>query len=173
MQRYSHYLAVFVSLALMAAIFVFRAQIVHLGNYGYLGVFLISIATTVTIVIPVPGWAIVVEMGTVLNPALVGLLSGVGGTIGEMNGYLLGYGGQMGLQKTRHYDRVVGWMRHWGGLTIFVLALIPNPFFDLAGLISGSLRYPLWKYLVYGGSGRLIKYISYAYAGHFGLRFLF
>ncbi|MDP2743806.1 MAG: hypothetical protein Q8P00_01915 [Dehalococcoidia bacterium] len=69
--------------------------------------------------------------------------------------------------------RVADWMRHRGGLTLFVMALIPNPLFDLAGLTSGSLRYPLWKYLVYGGSGRLIKYIGFAYAGHFSLRFLF
>ncbi|MDP2743805.1 MAG: hypothetical protein Q8P00_01910 [Dehalococcoidia bacterium] len=74
-----------------------------MGNYGYLGVFLISIATTLTIAIPLPGWTIVVEMGAVLNPALVGLLSGIGGTIGELNGYLLGYGGQMHLEKARHY----------------------------------------------------------------------
>ena len=157
----------------MAVIFIFRSQIVHLGNYGYLGVFLISIVTTLTIVVPIPGGAIIAGMGTVLNPALVGLLSGVGATVGEMNGYLLGYGGQMGLQKIRHYDRVAGWMRHWGGLTLFVLALIPNPLFDLAALISGSQRYPLWKYVVYGGSGRLIKFVGYAYAGHFGLHFLF
>jgi membrane protein YqaA with SNARE-associated domain len=172
-RRYSHYLAIFVSLCLMAAILIFRSQIVHLGNYGYLGVFLISIATTLTIIIPVPGWAIVAGMGSVLNPALVGLVSGVGGTIGEMNGYLLGFGGRMGLQKARYYDRVVGWMNRWGGLALFVLALTPNPLFDVAAVLTGSLRYPLWKYLVYGGSGRLIKYVGYAYAGHFGLRFLF
>jgi membrane protein YqaA with SNARE-associated domain len=38
------------------------------------------------------------------------------------------------------------------------MAAIPNPLFDLAGLASGSLRYPLWRFLGVAFLGKLVKY---------------
>lgn len=172
MRKYTNILALAFSIGLAVLIFVFRDKVAALGAYGYLGIFLVSLINTTTIVVPLPGWAIVVATGAVLNPFMVGICSAAGGTIGEMNGYLLGYGGQVALMKTKRYERMMNWMRRWGNWTIFVLALIPNPLFDLAGMAAGSLRYPVWKYVLFGGTGRLIRYMGYAYAGHLGLRFL-
>jgi membrane protein YqaA with SNARE-associated domain len=56
-------------------------------------------------------------------------------------------------------------MKRWGSLTIFVLALIPNPLFDIAGAIAGLLRFPLWKFLLVGAAGRIPKHIFFAYSG--------
>jgi len=64
---------------------------------------------------------------------------------------------------------VVGWMGKWGDLTIFVLALLPNPLFDVAGLAAGALRYPLWKFLLIGAAGRLPKHILFSYLGYWGI----
>lgn len=172
MRKYTNILALALSIGLAVLIFVFRGKVMALGAYGYLGIFLISVATSATLALPLPGLAIVMASGAVLNPFLVGVCSAAGGTIGEMNGYLLGYGGQVALTRTKQYERMMNWMRRWGSWTIFVLALIPNPLFDLAGMAAGSLRYPLWKYIVFGGAGRLIKHVGYAYAGHLGLRLL-
>ncbi|PIZ25416.1 MAG: DedA family protein, partial [Chloroflexi bacterium CG_4_10_14_0_8_um_filter_57_5] len=33
-------------------------------------------------------------------------------------------------------------------LVIAALAFIPNPLFDLAGMASGALKIPLWKFLI-------------------------
>jgi membrane protein YqaA with SNARE-associated domain len=56
-------------------------------------------------------------------------------------------------------------MRRWGGVTIFVLALIPNPLFDIAGAAAGALKYPVWKFMLYGFLGRWPKSVFYAYVG--------
>jgi membrane protein YqaA with SNARE-associated domain len=132
-ERYLQIVALLFVLALSVFIFLSREKVVALGAYGYLGVFLISIITCSSIVVPVPGWILVATFGAILNPVLVGIVSGLGGTIGEMTGYLLGYGGRLAVENVGIYTRMVQWMKRWGSVTIFVLALIPNPFFDLAG----------------------------------------
>jgi len=113
----------------------------------------------------VPGWFLIAAIGAVLNPFLVGLIAAVGSTIGEMTGYGLGFGGRIAVEKIPKYSMVVGWMRKWGSVTIFVLSLIPNPIFDIAGIAAGALRFPLWKFLLWGFLGRIPKSIFYAFIG--------
>ncbi len=62
-------------------------------------------------------------------------------------------------------------MKRWAPLTLFVLALIPNPFFDVAGAAAGALRVPIWKFWLYGGAGRLVKHTAFAFAGAWGIEF--
>jgi membrane protein YqaA with SNARE-associated domain len=161
---------------LCSLIFVFRNAIGGLEAYGYLGAFLIPMFCCATIIVPVPGLVIVFTLGAVLDPFLVGLVSGVGGTIGEMSGYLLGYSGRAAIENVSLYQRVEHSMQRWGALPLFILALIPNPLFDVAGAVAGALRFPLWKFLLYSGAGRIIKHTFVAFAGAWGmesiLRFL-
>jgi len=139
----------------------------------YLAIFIISMTASATLVIPIPGLALTSLIGAVSagpwDPLWVGVASGIGASIGESTGYLLGYSGRMAIPDTRNYERVVGWMSKWGSLTIFILALIPNPLFDLAGIAAGMLKYPLWKFLLIGALGRLPKHILFAYLGYWGI----
>lgn len=162
--------ALSLSLIVCALIIAFRDHIVALEAYGYLGAFLVPLLCCATIIVPVPGLIVVFTLGAVLNPLLVGIISGVGGTLGETTGYLLGYGGRAAIENMALYRRVENWMRRWAPLTLFVLALIPNPIFDIAGAAAGALRVPFWKYLLYGGAGRLIKHTIFAFAGAWGLK---
>lgn len=168
MSRLGQVLAVVFSVGLTVFIVAFRNQMGWLEEYGYLGAFIISALASATIIVPAPGWLSVVALAAVLNPFWVGVASAMGATLGEMNGYLLGFGGRSAVEKVRGYARVEGWMKRWGGRTIFVLALIPNPLFDVAGMASGALRFPLWKFILFGGAGRVIKYLCIAYAGAWG-----
>jgi membrane protein YqaA with SNARE-associated domain len=156
------FLMIFV-IALSAAIFIFRHQVARLGVFGYIGAFFISLLGAASLILPVPSWAVIAALGAALNPWLIGLAAAVGGTIGELSGYGLGFGGRIGLEKIPHYERIVNWMRRWGAVTIFVLALIPNPLFDIAA--AGALKYPVWKFMLWGFLGRLPKSIFYAYVG--------
>jgi len=139
----------------------------------YVGIFVISAAASATLVIPIPGLAMTSLIGTLSvnpwDPLLIGISSGLGATLGETTGYLLGYSGRMAIPDTRTYEKVVSWMRKWGSLTIFLLALIPNPLFDIAGLAAGILKYPLWKFILVGAAGRLPKHILFSYMGYWGI----
>jgi membrane protein DedA with SNARE-associated domain len=58
-------------------------------------------------------------------------------------------------------------VRRWGLLTIFALAFIPGPVFDLAGIAAGTLRVPFRRFLLACLAGKLLRFIAVAWAGHF------
>ena len=45
------------------------------------------------------------------------------------------------------------------GLAIFAFAAVPNPAFDVVGLIAGALRYSLWRFVALAWLGNSFKYI--------------
>jgi len=131
---------------------------------GYPGVFLLSLLGSGGMVFPIPGIAATCgAAGLSLNLVAVGILAGIGETIGELSGYAIGYGGQSILTGKKLYKRVQRWMERWGILTLLVLAAIPNPIFDFVGISAGALRYPLRKFLLVVFFGKLFKGIFIAY----------
>lgn len=171
-ERYLQIVVLILVLTFSVALLYNREKVAELQIYSYSGVFIISVITCSSIIVPVPGWILIAVMGTILNPLVVGVISGIGGTLGEITGYLLGYGGRIVVDNLKFYPKVADWMRRWGGITIFVLALIPNPVFDVAGAVAGSLRFPVWKFLLYGAAGKIPKHIFFAYTGYWGIKLL-
>lgn len=156
---------IFVIAITLFIIFLPEEQAEKIASYGYLGIFLISILANATVIIPAPGLVIVFGMGAKFSPLLVGLAAGAGATIGELSGYLAGFSGQSILEHQKRYEQIMHWMRKNGPLTIAVLAFIPNPFFDLAGMISGAFKMPVFKFLFFALLGKIAKMLIFAYAG--------
>lgn len=150
---------------LSAAIFAFRDQFAQLAAIGYPGIFLVSLLSSATIILPAPSLALVFAMGAALNPLFVGLAAGAGEALGELTGYAAGVGGRGVVENQRAFELLEVWMRRRGGVTIFVLSVIPNPLFDLAGILAGSMRYPLWRFLLIVWLGKTIKTTVVAFAG--------
>ena len=137
-----------------------------LRSYGYLGIFLINVVGSGSVFFPVPGLAVAfVGGGADFNPWLVALAGAAGSTLGEITGYTAGYGGQVLLRSNKRYAQVEDWMCRYGDATVFVMAAIPNPVFDLAGLAAGSLRFPLWRFLIAAFLGKLIKFTAVSFLG--------
>ena len=63
-------------------------------------------------------------------------------------------------------------MRRYGASPRFVLAAIPNPFFDLAGMAAGALRMPLLPFLFWCLLGKSIKMLFFAYTGAYSIEWL-
>jgi len=170
-ERYLAGVAMAFVAALVTLIFVFWERVEDLENYGYLGVFAISLLASATIFVPVPAIAVVFALGSVLNPVLVGLAAGLAEPIGELTSYIAGYSGRVALSNrtTGAYARMVSWMQRRGSLVLFTLSAVPNPIFDLAGLAAGALRFPLWKFLLICWPGKTIKCMGIALAGYWGL----
>lgn len=152
-------------LTISAAIFAFRDRFAELAAVGYSGIFLVSLLSNATIILPAPSLALVFAMGSALPPLLVGLAAGVGEALGELTGYAAGFGGRAVIEEQEIYTRLRDWMVRRGGITIFVLSIVPNPFFDLAGIAAGTLRYPLWRFLLICWLGKTIKTSLVAWAG--------
>ncbi len=140
--------------------------VAQLGAYGYLGVFLLTLLASATIVLPSPALGVAALAGKTLNPWLVGLIGGTAAGLGEITGYLAGLGGSTLAERSHFYPRVEGWVRRWGILTIFALAAIPGPVFDLAGIAAGAMRMPFRRFLVACLAGKILRFVLVAWAGH-------
>jgi uncharacterized membrane protein YdjX (TVP38/TMEM64 family) len=166
-------LTVVAVLAALGAALYFRERLEELEQYGYAAVFVVGLVGDATVVLPLPGLAFIFVMGGIFNPWIVGIVGGVGQGMGELTGYMAGYSGQTWMDENRVYDRLVRWMQRYGSLTIFVLAVIPNPLFDMGGMIAGALRFPAWKFLASCIAGKVVKGVAFALAGYYGIEALF
>jgi membrane protein YqaA with SNARE-associated domain len=133
-----------------------------LGHYGYVGVFLITLLASGALVVPVPYLGVIVVAGMFLNPVAVALVAGVASAIGELTGYFLGKSGRAVLPRNRWYVAMENGMRRFGGPTIFVAAVVPNPFFDVAGILAGATKLPIWVFLVATFLGKSIRFFLLA-----------
>ena len=152
---------------LMAGAWLLRDAVPEAGGLGYLGIFLIGVLSAASmVVLPSPTLATICVGGTLLglNPVVVGVAAGAGEALGEMVGYLLGLFGQTLLQKGKIYLRLYGWVQRRGSLALFLLALIPNPVFDIAGMAAGALRFPVYKFLLWVWAGKTLRDVGIASA---------
>ena len=133
------------------------------GPWGYTAGFLISLANSATIVIPAPGFAAILIMARELNPIWLGIAAGVGGTFGELSGYYAGMRGSATLEGNKFHNTMRGYMDRSGGAVIFVSGLVPIIPIDVAGLVAGSTRYPIRKFLFYLGIGKTAMYAGILY----------
>ena len=95
-----------------------------LENYGYFGAFIVSIIFNATLILPAGNMLIQMTLGaTVLNPVLLGMVSGGGAAIGEITGYVAGRSGRRLIARSKMYTRVEEWVRKWGVVTVFVFSI--------------------------------------------------
>lgn len=141
-------------------------------NQFFLAAYLIVFGTTLlanaTIIAPVPvALAIMIAAATRWDPLLVSFAASVGGTLGELSGYYVGYLGKKiaSIEDMPGYKQITGWMNRYGVWVIFLLALQPILPFDVAGIISGSAKMPLYKFLPTLWGGKFIKYVIICYFG--------
>jgi len=141
--------------------------------YGYLGAFLVCTLGNISIFIPIPFAIIVYAFGSTLNPLLLGLVSGLGSTIGEMVSYFLGWGGRK-MIESRYGSRLDAAKRlidRYGALSVFLFALLPLPD-DLLLIPLGMMRYDLKKTFIALLLGKTLMCIFLAYAGAFSFSYL-
>ncbi len=169
-QRIKGIMHVALALAIVAAVIYFARDIALLRHYGYAGAFLISMLASATILFPAPGWAVVVAMSRMLDPLMLGIVAGLGSAIGELTGYIAGEGTREIINENIKESRKVrDFVEKYGPLAIFVLAFIPNPLFDIAGIAAGGADIEWWKFLIATAAGRVLRYVLLALAGAFVL----
>ena len=165
-------LAILVVIALTIYIYSIRDKAEELAVYGYPGIFLLSFLTNATVLLPAPGIAVVSAMGAIFNPFYIALAAGAGGALGELSGYLAGFSGQAVIERTNIYERFHGWIEKNGFPAVLILAAIPNPFFDAAGIAAGILKMPLLRFLLAVWIGVTIKMFLFAWIGSTSLSWL-
>ncbi|MCX6815217.1 MAG: VTT domain-containing protein [Candidatus Aenigmarchaeota archaeon] len=142
--------------------------------YGYFGVFVINIIASATIFFPVPAFALTFALGAVLNPWILGISAGLGSAIGELTGYILGYGGQEALKKRyRKWLNRANKFAEKRGMFAAILLIAASPIpTDIVGILAGVAKYRPWKFFVAMAFGKVIKYALIAWAGFYGLSWI-
>ncbi len=143
----------------------YRQQVQAFGRLGYPGIFLVSLLSNATLIFPIPGVVFTSAMGAVFNPVGVAVAAGSGAAVGELTGYLAGFSGQMVIERRDWYERLVEIMRRYGELAVLVLAFLPNPVFDLAGLAAGMLKMPIYKFFLWCLVGKILKMMAFSLLG--------
>lgn len=165
-------LAVLAVVGITIYIYSIRERMDEFAAYGYPGIFMIMLLANATVILPAPGVAVVFAMGSVFHPLGVAFAAGAGGAIGELTGYLAGYGGQAVVENTKIYNKISPWITKYGAWVILILSAFPNPFFDIAGIAAGVAKIPLWQFLLACWIGQTIKMALFAYAGAYSIDWL-
>ncbi len=162
----------------------------RLKGLGYFGIFFLNFISIAVFFIPLPGLtaagqALIVSEAARLGAWQVGLIGGVGMGLGEITPYIGGAAGrevargrQVGGPRwlrnaVNKITQAVSWlMRRYGMITLFVLAAVPNPVFEVAGLSAGAVRMKFWRFLVPVMAGKILRGMALAYIGEFSLHVL-
>ena len=140
-------------------------------QFGYFGVFLVSLIGTMAIVIPIPYTVVILFLGIEgWDPLLLTIAGGSGSAIGEIAGYFLGYYGRRIISEER--QRKMGYfLKLFGRYTpaaIFLFALTPLPD-DLLFIPLGILQYSLVKAFIPAILGKaLMCYILASFGKVYG-----
>jgi len=128
-------------------------------QYGYFGVFAISLIGTASIILPVPYTLIIFTLSTTgqWDPILLTVAGGAGSAIGELSGYLLGYFGRriVSAERQRKMTYLVKMFDRYGPLAILVFALTPLPD-DILFIPLGILRYKFYKAFIPALVGKIL-----------------
>jgi membrane protein DedA with SNARE-associated domain len=157
------------ALILLVIIWLFRRQFTSMGHLGLLGIFFVNFFASATVVVPLPGVASVFLGGAVLDPIAVGVVSGLGASLGELLAYFVGFGGRAFVGRGGEQEQLIAMIEKFfhsaGFITTLVFSALPVPVFDVIGLLAGSLNYPVWKFFFATLIGRVGRNILIAWTG--------
>ena len=165
-------------MATAAALWLGKIPYDWLASFGYSGLFLLSLLNGMA---PFAGPSQVATFFAAahLDPLAVGLSAGIGGAIGELAGY--GFGYFLRTSQTPEFEKKIQRVADWRFLRIsrersfvplLILAAVPNPLFDPASTLAGTLKIGIARYFYPVVIGKVIRHLIIAYVGYYSLTFM-
>jgi len=147
-------------------------------QYGYLGIFLISLLGATAIFIPIPYTVVIFILGGlqdtagnwVFEPLWIATFAAIGAALGEFSGYLIGFGGRkvIGKKYKKKMDFLTKLFKKFGPIAIFIFALTPLPD-DLLFILLGIMRYGIIQAFIPALLGKFFSNLIIAYSGRMSL----
>lgn len=191
----------YVAIGLMAAIIIISVggsvlliqhweYISRLERHGYWGLFIISLFAGSPIPIPTPSMILTFTLGSILNPVLVGLVSGFGNGVGNALIFWTGRGGHAVFRNLniaaqngepprsrigrffKRMSQVPEFVKNRVLWAVFLLSVYPNPVLTPLILGMGVMRFRFWKFFLVIWAGKTAQSMILSYLGYYGLRSL-
>jgi len=161
-----------ITIVLCILIIRYRSFLEEIAHWGYLGCFVINILASGTLVMPGFGMLITFTLGGVLHPTIVGVVAGIGETLGALSAYFTGYTGRGWFWDSNNslYTRFSNILHRHGSKAVFVMASVFNPVYYPFAVLLGMLHFGWMRFFLATWAGRTIKNMALAYLGYFGLR---
>jgi membrane protein YqaA with SNARE-associated domain len=142
-------------------------------QYGYFGIFLLSLIGALSIFFPIPYTVVIFTLGQSFEPVWIAVAAGLGSAIGEFSGYLLGFGGRKAISEKykKKMDFLVKLFNRFGPVVIFLFALTPLPD-DLLFIPLGVMRYSLIRAFIPALIGKFFMNLIIAYSGRFSIQII-
>jgi membrane protein YqaA with SNARE-associated domain len=162
----------------------------RLERQGYWGLFVISLFAGSPIPIPTPSMILTFTLGSILNPVLVGLVSGFGNGVGNALIFWTGRGGHQLFRNLaspnpsgdaprsrigrffKRISQVPEFVRNRVLWAVFILSIYPNPVLTPLILGMGAMRFRFWKFFLVIWAGKTVQSMILSYLGYYGLRSL-
>jgi membrane protein DedA with SNARE-associated domain len=149
-------------------------------QYGYFGIFLISLLGAMSVFVPIPYTVVIFTLGGLriggdwaFDPLWIAVAAGTGTAIGEFSGYLIGFGGRrvIGEKYKKKMDFLTKLFKKFGPIVIFVFALTPLPD-DLLFIPLGIMRYSILRAFIPALLGKFVSNLIIAYSGRLSLQII-
>lgn len=156
-----------VSLLLVLLAFAFHERLSEFKSLGLFGIFLVNLFGSATIFLPAPAIASVFAGGIIYSPFMVAFVASIGSAVGEIVGFLIGHSGKEIFLNKHHilYKAIKNSFLQFGSILIFVFAFVPNPFFDVIGILAGIFSFSPRRLIVLIFLGRFLRNILLALTG--------
>ncbi|KON33211.1 MAG: hypothetical protein AC479_05260 [miscellaneous Crenarchaeota group-6 archaeon AD8-1] len=144
-------------------------------QYGYLGIFFISLLGSMSVFVPIPYTIIIFTMGGLLRfePLWIAIVAGLGSSVGEFSGYLIGASGRKAFSEKnrKKIDFLMKLFNKFGSAAIFLFALTPLPD-DLLFIPLGVMRYSPIRAFIPAFLGKFLSNLIIAYAGRLSIEII-
>jgi len=144
------------------------------NKWGYLGIFIVSLVSSASILLPLPSFVIIFTFGAVYDPFWVALAGSFGASIGNVTSYFIGLGGKELLEDkyAKRLKKIKDVFKKYGApLWIILVHATPLPD-DIVGIFCGVIRYDFRRYILYSFIGVMILYLILAYSGHYSINWV-
>ncbi|MCL4518137.1 MAG: VTT domain-containing protein [Thaumarchaeota archaeon] len=122
--------------------------------------------------LPVPYLVVVILLSSKLDPLTLGVLAGIGGSLGKITSYILGRSGyELFKPDTRkNMDALRGLIGKYGDIGVFIFAVSPLPD-DIYLIPIGMMKYPFWRFIIANTAGKIVLAVGVAFfsRAYFGL----
>lgn len=138
---------------------------------GLAGIFLVNLIGSASFSFATPGFLTVIAGGSIYPIFLVALFSSLGAALGDLVSFAMGFSGRKlinhKLEKKAWFIVLEKVFKKHSIWVLFLFSIIPNPAFDVIGIIAGIFAYSPLRYFLIVFAGRFLRFLLLAKFGSY------